>query len=338
MWRRSLVRLPRRERPPLHEVARRAVIAILVLLASSMVVFLDRGGYHDSAGGQLSFLDALYYATVSLTTTGYGDIVPVTPEARLITILLITPLRIVFLVLLVGTTLSVLTERGREQLRVGRWRSAVRGHTVICGFGTKGQAAARALLADGVDPRQIVAVDPRADRVAVASGMGLAAVQANAERSDTLREAEIHEAASVLVTVHDDNSAVLITLTVRQLNPTVEICASVREEENASLLRQSGARTVITSAETAGRLVGLSARQPSVASVVQDMFSYGHGMDLRQRPVTADEVGRRPGELPEVVLAVVRRGRGEPVPAPAATWALDAGDELVYVQFPDTRN
>ncbi len=151
-------------------MARRIGIAVLVLFASTLVVYLDRGGYADSAGGQLSFLDSLYYATVSLTTTGYGDVVPVTPEARLITILIITPLRILFLVVLVGTTLAVLTERGREQLRVGRWRSSLRAHTIICGFGTKGQAAARALLADGVAAAQIVAVDPRQDMVDVASG------------------------------------------------------------------------------------------------------------------------------------------------------------------------
>lgn len=315
-------------------MARRVLLAVLLLFASAVVVWLDGSGYRDSAGGPLSFLDALYYATVSLTTTGYGDIVPVTPGARLLTILLITPLRILFLVILVSTTLAVLTERGREQLRVARWRSSVRGHVIICGFGTKGQAAARAMLADGTDPRRIVAVDPRAEAVGVAAAMGLAAVQANAERSDTLREAEVANADQVLVTVHDDNSAVLITLTARQLNATVDVCASVREEENAALLRQSGARTVITSSETAGRLVGLSACKPSVASVAQDLFSYGHGLDLVQRPVTGAEVGRPVSALSEVVLAVVRRGDDTPVPLPAASAPLAAGDQVVYVRFP----
>jgi len=321
-------------RPPLREVARRLAFAVLLLLASALVVYLDRGGYRDSAGGPLSFLDALYYATVSLTTTGYGDVVPVTPGARLLTILLITPLRILFLVILVSTTLAVLTERGREQLRVARWRSKVRGHTIICGFGTKGQAAARAMLADGTPPRQIVAVDPRPAAVSVAESMGLAAVQADAEHADTLRDAQLATAGSVLVTVHEDSSAAMITLTVRQLNATVDVYASVREQENEPLLRQSGARTVVISAETAGRLVGLSACKPSVATIAQDLFSYGHGLDLKQRPVRPDELGRAAAELPEVVLAVVRAGGTTPVPLPQATAPLAAGDELVFVRFP----
>ncbi len=136
------------------------------------------------------------------------------------------------------------------------------------------------------------------------------------------------------MTVHDDNSAVLITLTARQLNPTVEICASVREEENVSLLRQSGARTVITSAETAGRLVGLSARNPSVADVAQDLFAHGRGLDLVQRAVTPEEVGRPAGELPDMVLAVVH-GDGAPVPVRSAQRPLANGDELVFVRFPE---
>ena len=55
------------------------------------VAWLGRSGYRDSAGGSIGVLDAVYYATVSITTTGYGDIVPVTDGARLATILLVTP-------------------------------------------------------------------------------------------------------------------------------------------------------------------------------------------------------------------------------------------------------
>ena len=50
-----------------------------------------------------------YYATVSLSTTGYGDITPVSPGARLVNILVVTPLRILFLLILIGTTLEALT-------------------------------------------------------------------------------------------------------------------------------------------------------------------------------------------------------------------------------------
>ena len=65
---------------------------------------------------------AVYYATVTLSTTGYGDIVPYSDAARLTNVLLVTPLRVLFLIILVGTTLEVLTERTREEWRLNRWR------------------------------------------------------------------------------------------------------------------------------------------------------------------------------------------------------------------------
>lgn len=113
----------------MRAVGKRVIIAVLVALAVSTIVWLDRDGYRD-VDGSLTFLDAVYYATVSLSTTGYGDITPVAPEARIVNILLITPLRVLFLIVLVGTTLEVLTERTREQFRQNRWRSSLRDHTV----------------------------------------------------------------------------------------------------------------------------------------------------------------------------------------------------------------
>jgi len=79
-----------------------------------------------------------------------------------------------------------------------------------------------------------------------------------------LVRAEVQKAAVIIATQRDD-TAVLVTLTARQLNRGAKIVAAVREEENAPLLRQSGADAVITSASAAGRLLGLSVLSPARA-------------------------------------------------------------------------
>ena len=82
-----------------------------------------------------------------------------TESARLTNILLITPLRFVFLIVLVGTTIEVLTERSRQQFRYQRWRRRVKKHTVVIGFGMKGRSAVQALKDQGYPADHIVVVD-----------------------------------------------------------------------------------------------------------------------------------------------------------------------------------
>src|SRR5262245_2706859 len=57
--------------PPFQQVLRRLTLALLVLGLTTLIVYADRDGYHDNSDGPVDFLDAAYYATVTLSTTGY---------------------------------------------------------------------------------------------------------------------------------------------------------------------------------------------------------------------------------------------------------------------------
>ena len=326
------VRLPREDRGPLRSVLRRLGLAIGVLWLVAIIVWLGREGYRDSTDdGSVSLLDAFYYATVSLSTTGYGDIVPASDSARLTNILLVTPLRITFLIVLVGTTLEVLTERTREQLRQSRWRSSLHGHPLVVGYGTKGRSAVRALLEDGLRPDQVVVVEPDARHCAEATSDGLAVVQGDGARAEVLEQAAAREAAGAVVAVPRDDTAVLITLTVRAANTSAHLVVAVKEEENAPLLRQSGADQVVISSEAAGRLLGVAATSPATGAVIVDLLEPGAGLELATRTVRADEVGARCRDLDEAVLAAVLAGRTMPFSAPEAE-PLQEGDVVVVVQ------
>ena len=97
-------------------------MAVGIMVATVLLVYFDRGGYADNSDPtkQVDLLDAVYYATVTLSTTGYGDIAPVSAAARLMNAFVITPLRIAFLVLLIGTTLELLASQGRAQFKAAR--------------------------------------------------------------------------------------------------------------------------------------------------------------------------------------------------------------------------
>ncbi|WP_079170100.1 potassium channel family protein [Mangrovactinospora gilvigrisea] len=324
--------MPRPAAGPGRQVLRRFTIALLVLVVTTLIVWLDADGYRDSdhPGRTLTFIDAAYYATVTLSTTGYGDITPSTQAARVVNILVITPLRVLFLIILVGTTLEVLTERTREQFRQKRWRAALRDHIVIVGYGTKGRSAAQTLHQQGCAAELIVVVDPNHKAVELANHDGFTGVAGDGTRSEVLARAEVQRARKVVVAPQRDETSVLATLTVRQLNPRAKIVAAVREEENAPLLRQSGADAVVTTAASAGRLLGMSMASPNVAAVLEDLLSYGAGLDVEERPVTRAETGASPRALEEPVLAVVRGHRMLAVGDPAAA-ALRADDRVIIV-------
>jgi voltage-gated potassium channel len=327
----SHVELPAGQRHPLRTIGERLALALGLVVLVALLAYLGRDGYIDPEDDSVSLLDAFYYSTVTITTTGYGDIRPVSDGARLVTTLAVTPARILFLILLVGTTLEVLTERTRDALRLSRWRRTLKDHVIICGFGTKGRAAAATLLGHGYEPRQLVVVDESPSARDKATSMGLSAVAGSATTQHALLDAGIADAAAVVVAVDRDDAAVLATLTARELNPNANLVGAVREDENAHLLHESGATSVITSSSSAGRLLGLATTTPDVAQVIEDLLSVGAGLDIVERPVEQAEVG----PLEELrsgnpVVAVSRGGELLRFDDPRAA-RLESGDALVEV-------
>jgi voltage-gated potassium channel len=319
---------------PLWAISRRLLAALVILLAVVGVVLLDRDGYRDVTEDRVGVIDAFYYATVTLSTTGYGDVTPVGPGARLVNVLFVAPARVLFLIILVGTTLEVLTERSREQFRIRRWRSRVRQHVVVCGYGTKGRSAVDALLDDGTPQDEIIVVERDGAAVRDAVARGLAVVQGSSSRAATLREAQVPEARSVIVATNADDAAVLTVLTARDLAPDAWIVAAVRESENVPLVRQSGADQVVVSSETAGRLLGLSTSAPALVTVVEDLLTASTGMALITRPVAGHEVGRGPLEVDQPVVGVIRSGTLHRYDDPRVG-RLAEGDRVVCVATVD---
>jgi voltage-gated potassium channel len=299
-----------RERGPFGQLLMRGLLAIALLIVVTATVWIGRDGYIDDAGGPVTLLGALYYASVSVTTTGYGDITPVTDATRLATIVIVTPARILFLLLLLGTTIELLTERWRDEYRRRRWRNDVKDHYIICGYGVKGRSAARALRDDGVAIDDITVIEPGRIAASEATRDGYTVIIGDSTRTSTLREAKVERARGVIVATDRDDSAVLTTLTARELAPKASIVAAVREDENRHLLEQSGATSVVTSSETAGRLLGITSRHPDTAKVVEDLLDTAHGLMLVEREVDAMEVGKEAGTTEgQVPVAVLRSGR-----------------------------
>lgn len=204
-------------------------------------------------------------------------------------------------------------------------------HVVIIGYGTKGRSAAETLVNNGLDRSSVVVVDPSQTARTEANDDGFAVISGDATRRQVLRQADVHEARQVIITTDKDASNVLATLTVRQLNPDAFIVTAVREQENGPLMRQSGADSVITSSETVGRLMGLSSLSPTLGTVMEDLLTYGQGLEVAERDLLVPEVGKQPQLLPDQVIAVVRDEKVYRYFDPVVT-QLARGDRLIVVR------
>lgn len=325
------VEFPGRAHGPLRNILVRIGIAVALVMFVALLTYAGRDGYVDAGGGSVSLLDSFYYSTVSITTTGYGDVRPESDQARLLTTLLVTPARVLFLILLVGTTLEILAQRSRDAFRRTRWKRTLNNHIIICGFGVKGRSAWRTLLAKGVVADEIVVIDEERGSREQATAAGLTVICGSAASTHVLLQAGVRDARSVVVAVHRDDTAVLVTLTARELNPEATIVAAVREEENVHLLRQSGATSVITSADAAGRLLGFAVQQPKVTEVLEDLMTVGQGLDIGEHEVGEDEAGAVGAlRVGGPVVAVVRGEDLMRFDDPRAK-TVKPGDRVVYL-------
>jgi voltage-gated potassium channel len=313
-------------------------LAIGLIIAVSIVLWIDRDGLRDNAHPEraIRYIDVFYFTVVSLTTVGYGDIVPVTTGARLINAILLTPIRIFLWAVFLGTAyeITVLRARIREERTMRDLHDRLHGHVVVCGYGVKGRAIVDELRAHDERPDEIVVIDESEDAVAEAAKQGLVALRGDATTEALLNAASVQEAAWVLVAPHRDDAAVLICLTVRSLAPKVKLIAAAREEENVKLLYRAGADLVVAPSVAGGRLMATAVRQQAVPHFMEDLISFGKGLSVNECIASPKDVGKVVSEAvpdPHALVIGVVRGEQRWRFHQLRDFRIQAGDIIVYL-------
>jgi voltage-gated potassium channel len=296
-------------RPGRVLAARAAIIFSLFALVTG-VLWLDRDGISDQIDGQLSFVDLIYFVVVSLTTVGYGDIVPVTERARLIDAIIITPARLMVWLVFVGTAFELFFHKGLERIRMARLQQQLKDHVVICGYGHSGRTAAAELVRRGTSADQLVVVDQNEHLLQEAATAGYIGLRGDATMERVLRDAGVERATAVILCTGRDDTNALAVLTVRQINPRARVIANTREEENAPLLRQAGADVTVSPSQISGFLLADSVSHRYVNEFVLDVLSSGGRLLLNERPAREEEIGKPAGVVGgSLIVRIYREGR-----------------------------
>ncbi len=253
--------------------------------------WFDRTGLRDNVDGTISFVDVLYFTMITITTVGYGDIVPVTDQSRMFDTFVVTPIRLFVWLIFLGTAYDFVFKRIWEKWRMTAIQRNLKGHVVIAGYGTSGSEAMRELIRCGYEAPTIVVVDERDTALAAAATCGATVLAGDATRNATLEAVQIARAHTLIVASGRDDTSILIVLTARRLAPNVPISVVIRAEDNEALARQAGADTVINPASFAGLLLAGSTHGRHIADYMADLAASDGDVALRERVASVEEVG-----------------------------------------------
>ena len=301
-----------RRRSPIRgwfDIAWRLVAAATMIGILILFHWLEREGLKDMQDGEVSLVDVIYFTMISATTTGYGDIVPVTEKTRLFDALVVTPIRILFLLFFIGSAYLFVARRTWERFLMKRIQRTLRDHIVVVGYGTKNSRAVQELIDLGAEPESIVIIDHNEDRLLLAKALGCTILKADATRDATLRAVHVDRAKLVIISAGRDDTSILVCLTVRHLAPGVRISLAVNQQDNEIPAKRAGADVVVNPLDFAGLLLATTHAGHHIADYLADLATMGGRVRLVEREVLPEEIGTALKDLAQGLgLRIIRDG------------------------------
>jgi voltage-gated potassium channel len=289
--------------------------------------------------------DAIYMVIITVFSVGYEEVEPVTTlTLRIITMCIIVAgdaSKVYF----VGSLVQFITEgeigKAMEEHRKSRDIDSITDHAIICGYGRIGQVLARELEAKKFP---FLILDNNADRVALAHTHGYQALMGDAGEENTLSEAHIERALVFATVLPNDMVNVFITLTARNMRPTLRIIARAEDPATEKKLKQAGANEIILPAFAGGMQIANSITHPSLDSILKDGSRHINndlkelGVEIVEHAIVADGVNDRKtvqqllrGIESNCLVLAVKKPDETLVQHPDGAYRLEAGDTVVML-------
>ena len=310
------------------------VIVALVLIGAAGLTYFEE---------DRPFPDALWWAIVTLTTVGFGDISPVSLGGRVIGVVLMF-FGIGVLGTFTATIASVFVDQRQRKDR-GMGDCDLEGHIILCGWNYRTQEILKDLRADSRSAARPVALVADVETNPASDDDHLCFVRGKGTESD-LKRAGIKRAKTVVLVgdrSHDyqarDAKAVLAVLTARALNSSAYVIVELAGEENLRHCEQAGANEIIVGADLCSRVISTATLDHGISKVLHELLSAQKGHDLKTHPVPEGYGGRKFIEVFSelkrnrnmIALAIQPHGAGEIETNPDAGRLVAADDRLVVI-------
>lgn len=325
----------------LIRIVTRIVWAGITLLA---LIAVGTMGFYVIGDGKSTWSDAIYMTLITISTVGYGEMVPITTMgARIfagsmsiaglgVLTFLFTSLTVFFL----EKDLDYSLRRRRMEKRIRK----LKHHFIVCGFGRVGRNIAHELHNTG---RHFVAIDPEQGRFDEHGEKfpGLLYLAGDASDDDQLIGADIMDARGLFAVTGDDSRNLMIVITAKQINPNVRVVARAQEMRNIEKLRKAGADEIVSPDFTGGMRMASAMVRPHVVSFLDEMLKSEKHLRVEELPVPENFPPTRIGELrlrgADYILLAVRE-EGESIFNPPDDYLLCAGNVIIAMASPAGRS
>lgn len=298
------------------------------------VIILGSLGFMYLEG--MTWFHAVYLTIATITTVGYGDLIPHTGPGRLLSMVLM--LGGVGIALYFASAVVASVIEGQLADVFGRRKMlkkirTLKDHIIICGAGRVGHQVIERLKHETV---QFVVIERDPSIVERLQEEGILAIAGDATEDDLLITIGIEHARGLISALPEDAQNVYVTLTSKGLNPKLQVVARMDRMESESKLLRAGADKVISPAILGGRRMAISMLKPGTCDYVDTLIhDKDWEMEIEEIRVnegsslvnkTIQESGIR-DETGVIILAIMREKNFISNPGPNET--ILSGDFLI---------
>jgi voltage-gated potassium channel len=233
-----------------------------------------------------SLTEAIYMTTITITTTGFMEVRPLSEAGRLFTSVLLVVSYGTLAFALTRITQYVISGEVNKYFKTRKTMLAInrlKNHVIICGFGRNGQQAAQTL---GYHNHEYVVIekDMRNLEKIAAEHPELLFITGDGTDDELLIKAGIQNAKALITTLPDDADNLFIVLSARELNPQLQIVSRASDAATVSKLKKAGANNVIMPDRIGGTHMATLISKPDVIEFI-DFLSGEEGESIHMESV-----------------------------------------------------